>query len=171
MIIRSVVSEELRWQDFGTDGRTDGRSDCTPRTAFAFGDAGKKKESDISLNLITIQQDAAEAEAELDALMEEMSIRSNQSPREEKLRRRCNFLNSQGTGDTGFSPIPSPVVVPNGENSMPHWEEGDLHTPAENITAAVLQEMWTHPPTTRVVHTIRTITIIRLVSAQFLVKK
>ena len=24
------------------DGRTDGRSDCTPRPAFAFGDAGKK---------------------------------------------------------------------------------------------------------------------------------
>ena len=42
MIIGSVVSEELRWQDFGTDGRTDGRSDCTPRPAFAFGDAGKK---------------------------------------------------------------------------------------------------------------------------------
>ena len=41
MIIGSVVSEELRWQDFGTDGRTDGRSDCTPRPAFAFGDAGK----------------------------------------------------------------------------------------------------------------------------------
>ena len=38
MIIGSVVSEELRWQDFGTDGR----SDCTPRPAFAFGDAGKK---------------------------------------------------------------------------------------------------------------------------------
>ena len=42
MIIGSVVSEELRWQDFGTDGRTDGRSDCTPRPSFAFGDAGKK---------------------------------------------------------------------------------------------------------------------------------
>ena len=53
MIIGSVVSEELRWQEFGTDertdgqtdgwtdGRTDGRSDCTPRPAFAFGDAGK----------------------------------------------------------------------------------------------------------------------------------
>ena len=45
MIIGSVVSEELRWQDFGmdgrTDGRTDGQSDCTPRPAFAFGDAGK----------------------------------------------------------------------------------------------------------------------------------
>ena len=25
-----------------TDGRTDGWSDCTPRPAFAFGDAGKK---------------------------------------------------------------------------------------------------------------------------------
>ena len=37
MIIGSVVSEELRWQDFGTDGR----SDCTPRPTFAFGDAGK----------------------------------------------------------------------------------------------------------------------------------
>ena len=24
------------------DGRTDKRSDCTPRPAFAFGDAGKK---------------------------------------------------------------------------------------------------------------------------------
>ena len=32
MIIGSVVSEELRWQDF----------DCTPRPAFAFGDTGKK---------------------------------------------------------------------------------------------------------------------------------
>ena len=41
MIIGSVVSEELRWQDFGTDRQTDGRSDCTPRPAFAFGDAGK----------------------------------------------------------------------------------------------------------------------------------
>ena len=44
MIIGSVVSEELQWQDFGmarqTDGRTDGGSDCTPRPAFAFGDAG-----------------------------------------------------------------------------------------------------------------------------------
>ena len=27
MIIGSVVSEELRWQDFGTDGRTDRRTD------------------------------------------------------------------------------------------------------------------------------------------------
>ena len=26
-----------------TDGRTDGRSDCTPRPAFAFGDAGKNR--------------------------------------------------------------------------------------------------------------------------------
>ena len=44
MIIGSVVSEELQWQDFGTDGRTDGqRGDCTPRPAVAFGDAGKKK--------------------------------------------------------------------------------------------------------------------------------
>ena len=45
MIIGAVVSEELRWQDFGTDGQTDrqtdGWSDCTPRPAFAFGDAGK----------------------------------------------------------------------------------------------------------------------------------
>ena len=41
MIIGSVVSEELRLQDFGTGGRTDGRSDPTPRPAFAFGDAGK----------------------------------------------------------------------------------------------------------------------------------
>ena len=28
------------------DGRTDGPSDCTPRPAFAFGDAGKKKNKD-----------------------------------------------------------------------------------------------------------------------------
>ena len=35
MIIGSVVSEELWWQDFGTD--------CTPRPAFAFGDAGKNE--------------------------------------------------------------------------------------------------------------------------------
>ena len=41
MIIGSVVSEESRGQDFGTDGWTDGRSDCTPRPAFAFGDTGK----------------------------------------------------------------------------------------------------------------------------------
>ena len=58
MIIGSVVSEELRWQDFGTDGgtdgrtdrrtdgRTDGRSDCTPRPAFAFGDAGNNEKED-----------------------------------------------------------------------------------------------------------------------------
>ena len=26
-VIGSVVSEELRWQDFGTDGQTDGRTD------------------------------------------------------------------------------------------------------------------------------------------------
>ena len=25
------------------DGRTDGRSNCTPRPAFAFGDAGKNR--------------------------------------------------------------------------------------------------------------------------------
>ena len=42
VIIGSVVSEELRLQDFGTDGRTDGRSECTPRPAFAFGDASNK---------------------------------------------------------------------------------------------------------------------------------
>ena len=30
--------------DGRTDGRTDGRRDCTPRPAFAFGDAGKKGE-------------------------------------------------------------------------------------------------------------------------------
>ena len=39
MINGSVVSEELRLQDFGTDGQ----SDCTPRPVLAFGDAGKKK--------------------------------------------------------------------------------------------------------------------------------
>ena len=27
--------------DRQTDGQTDGQSDCTPRPAFAFGDAGK----------------------------------------------------------------------------------------------------------------------------------
>ena len=43
MISGSVVSEELRWQDFGTDGQTDGRSYPTPRPAFTFGDAGKKR--------------------------------------------------------------------------------------------------------------------------------
>ena len=41
MIIGSVVSEELIWQDFGTDRRTDRRSNPTSRPAFAFGDAGK----------------------------------------------------------------------------------------------------------------------------------
>ena len=30
-----------RFWDEQTDGRTDGWSDCTPRPAFAFGDAGK----------------------------------------------------------------------------------------------------------------------------------
>ena len=30
-----------RFWDRQTDGQTDGRSDCTPRPAFAFGDAGK----------------------------------------------------------------------------------------------------------------------------------
>ena len=30
------------------DGRTDGQSDCTPRPAFAFGDAGKSN-MDVSL--------------------------------------------------------------------------------------------------------------------------
>ena len=30
-----------RFLDGQTDGRTDGRNDCTPRPAFAFGDAGK----------------------------------------------------------------------------------------------------------------------------------
>ena len=39
MKIGSVVSKELRWQDFGTVEP----SDCTPRPAFAIGDAGKKK--------------------------------------------------------------------------------------------------------------------------------
>ena len=39
MKIGLVVSSELRWQDFGTDGR----SDCTPRPAFVFGDAANKK--------------------------------------------------------------------------------------------------------------------------------
>ena len=38
MLIGSVVSEELWWQDFGTDGG----SDPTPyRPSFVFGDAGK----------------------------------------------------------------------------------------------------------------------------------
>ena len=31
-----------RFWDGQTDRRTDGRSDCTARPAFAFGDAGKK---------------------------------------------------------------------------------------------------------------------------------
>ena len=30
-----------RFWDGRTDSQTDGRSDCTPRPAFAFGDAGK----------------------------------------------------------------------------------------------------------------------------------
>ena len=42
MIIGSVVSKELRWPDFGTDGQPDGRSDPTPRHAIAFSDAGKE---------------------------------------------------------------------------------------------------------------------------------
>ena len=33
-----------------TDGQTDGRSDCTPRPAFAFGDAGKNSQCSILLN-------------------------------------------------------------------------------------------------------------------------
>ena len=41
MIIGSVVSEEDDKILGRTDGWTDGRSDCTPRPAFAFGDAGK----------------------------------------------------------------------------------------------------------------------------------
>ena len=41
MINGSVVSAELLWQDFGTDGQTDGRFECNPRPAFAFCDAGK----------------------------------------------------------------------------------------------------------------------------------
>ena len=36
-----------RFWDGQTDGRTDGRSDCTPGPAFAFGDAGKKKQHKI----------------------------------------------------------------------------------------------------------------------------
>ena len=35
------VAMTIIW-DGRTDVRTDGRSDCTPRPAFAFGDAGKK---------------------------------------------------------------------------------------------------------------------------------
>ena len=76
--------------------------------------------------------------------MNEMSIRSSQSLREEKLRRTCDFLNSQG--DTGFSLVPSPVMVPNGENSMPHWEEGDLRAPAE-IKMATSTPRNVDPPT------------------------
>ena len=30
-----------------TDGRTDGRSHCTPRPAFAFGDAGKNMQAPV----------------------------------------------------------------------------------------------------------------------------
>ena len=37
---RGVVM--TRFWDGRTDGWTDGRSDCTPRPAFAFGEAGKK---------------------------------------------------------------------------------------------------------------------------------
>ena len=71
MIIGSVVSEELRLQDFGTDGRTDGqtdgrtdgqtdgrtdrRSDCTPRPAFAFGDAGKNYYPEQSIKHANVQ--------------------------------------------------------------------------------------------------------------------
>ena len=47
MINKSVVSEELQWQDFGMDGRTDGRSDCTPRPAFAFSDAGNNQDMSV----------------------------------------------------------------------------------------------------------------------------
>ena len=45
MINGSVVSEELRWQDFGKDGQ----SDCTPRPVFAFGDEGKYNKKQIKL--------------------------------------------------------------------------------------------------------------------------
>ena len=31
------------------DGRTDGRTECTPRPAFAFGDAGKNHEKFITM--------------------------------------------------------------------------------------------------------------------------
>ena len=58
MKIGSVVSEELLWQDFGTDGRTDGRSDCTPRPAFAFGDAGKNTFRIPSENVCSIHPDS-----------------------------------------------------------------------------------------------------------------
>ena len=41
------------------DGRTDGLSDCTPRPAFAFGDAGKKGViMDVSLNFVPRQNES-----------------------------------------------------------------------------------------------------------------
>ena len=46
MIIGSVVSEELRWF-------WDGRSDPTPRPAFAFGDAGNEMEDFYIYNIYT----------------------------------------------------------------------------------------------------------------------
>ena len=36
------------------DGRTDGRSDCTPRPAFAFGNAGKNKQFQVTCNRIVV---------------------------------------------------------------------------------------------------------------------
>ena len=43
-----------RFWDGQTDGRTDGRSHCTPRPAFAFGDAGKKLWREKTLNVVIV---------------------------------------------------------------------------------------------------------------------
>ena len=42
-----------RFWDGQTDGRTAGRSDCTPRPAFAFGDAGKKHENKFRIRTVS----------------------------------------------------------------------------------------------------------------------
>ena len=41
-----------RFWDERTDGQTDGRSDCTPKPAFAFGDAVKKRCGEYCLSVL-----------------------------------------------------------------------------------------------------------------------
>ena len=86
-VIGSVVSEELRWQDFGTDGRTDGRSDCTPKPAFAFGDAGKKRARNLEQKILEAQKEKKEQlqkqRKKIREKSEEISIKEKQLNKKE----------------------------------------------------------------------------------------
>ena len=69
------------------DGQTDRRSDCTPKPAFAFGDAGKKRARNLEQKILEAQKEKKEQlqkqRKKIREKSEEISIKEKQLNKKE----------------------------------------------------------------------------------------